>query len=151
GLKIIDPQKDVAIPTLAHQVLAERKRKTLLEEEMRILYVALTRARETLIVSAARKESPCRRILLDCAVLAGRPVPAWQLLQVQCPIDWVLWGLGDQPALQAQYLGFVFAGPCPDFFTVRRVGDEELKKCTRFIEAARQILLQTTLPEIPPD
>lgn len=151
GLKIIDPQKDVAIPTLAHQVLAERKRKTLLEEEMRILYVALTRAREKLIVSAARKESPCRRILLDCAVLAGRPVPAWQLLQVQCPIDWVLWGLGDRPALQAQYLGFVFAGPYPDFFTVRRVGGEELNECTRFIEATRQKLLQTTLPEIPPD
>lgn len=149
GLQIIDPRKDLAVPTLAHQVLAERKRKTLLEEEMRILYVALTRAREKLILAAGRKESACRRILQDCTVLATGPIPAWKLLDVRCPIDWLLYGLGNQPALQSLYLEDIPAAPASAFFTARRVDGRQIQECTQSIEAARQNRLDAALPAVP--
>lgn len=148
GVQVVEPDGAREIPTAAHQVFCERKRKTMLEEEMRILYVALTRAREKLIVAAGRKEAPCRKILEDCAVLGQQPVPGWKLLKVRCPIDWVLYGLGNRPALQGLFLEEAGSGPEAAFFTARRVGAEELREVTDFIEQSRQAHLAAVLPKI---
>ncbi len=146
GLAVIEPGRDVQIPTLVHQVISERRRKIMLEEELRILYVALTRAREKLILTAGRRESHCRRILEDCAASGEGPAAAWKLQQVCCPMDWILYGLGHRPAMRAAYLDEAAAGE-PSFFTVQRVGAEALREATEFIEQSRQAHLKADLPK----
>ncbi|WP_010093668.1 helicase-exonuclease AddAB subunit AddA [Ornithinibacillus scapharcae] len=48
--KYIDPVKRITYPTLFYHAITEEKRRELLAEEMRVLYVALTRAREKLVM-----------------------------------------------------------------------------------------------------
>ena len=50
GTKYIDPIKRIMYPTLFHVALNEKKKKEMLAEEMRVLYVALTRAKEKLVM-----------------------------------------------------------------------------------------------------
>lgn len=50
GTKYIDPIKRIMYPTLYFQAVNQKKKKELLAEEMRVLYVALTRAKEKLVM-----------------------------------------------------------------------------------------------------
>ena len=50
GSRYINPEKRLMYPTLAYHALKEAKRRELLAEEMRVLYVALTRAKEKLVM-----------------------------------------------------------------------------------------------------
>ncbi len=65
GLQIIDRESNSKLPSLAHQVIAERKLSTALAEEMRILYVATTRARDRLVLTASEKKSNCQDIIYN--------------------------------------------------------------------------------------
>lgn len=57
GPKAIDPVRRISYPTLAHQAIGQKMRKEMLAEEMRILYVALTRAKEKLIITGTVGDS----------------------------------------------------------------------------------------------
>lgn len=50
GTRWIDPKQRISVPTLLYLAIKERIRADALAEEMRVLYVALTRAREKLIL-----------------------------------------------------------------------------------------------------
>ncbi|WP_226038064.1 helicase-exonuclease AddAB subunit AddA [Aquibacillus saliphilus] len=50
GSKYIDPEKRIIYPTLAYHALKKEKQRELWAEEMRVLYVALTRAKEKLVM-----------------------------------------------------------------------------------------------------
>ncbi|MCP3026724.1 helicase-exonuclease AddAB subunit AddA [Halobacillus sp. A5] len=50
GSRYIDPQKRLMYPTLAYHAIKRVKLRELLAEEMRVLYVALTRAKEKLVM-----------------------------------------------------------------------------------------------------
>ncbi|MFC3040656.1 helicase-exonuclease AddAB subunit AddA [Virgibacillus xinjiangensis] len=50
--KYIDPIKRITYPTLFYHALRSEKKRELLAEEMRVLYVALTRAKEKLVMVA---------------------------------------------------------------------------------------------------
>src|SRR5690625_1978776 len=50
--KYIDPVKRITYPTLFYYAIREEKLRELLAEEMRVLYVALTRAKEKLVMVA---------------------------------------------------------------------------------------------------
>ena len=63
GLQIIDRESNSKLRSLAHEVIAEQKLLTTLAEEMRILYVATTRARDRLILTASQKQNNCRQII----------------------------------------------------------------------------------------
>lgn len=134
GLRAVCPHRNCRFPTLAWQVLRERKKKTMLEEEMRILYVALTRARDKLILTASCRRSQCARIVHESALLNTRPIPESRLLEVRRPIEWVLFGLGHQPPMREVFL----EGPPsdPTFFTVRCIDPQGLEECSRDIETA---------------
>ncbi len=57
GLKYVDPEKRVSHPTLLLHGMKQKLQDELLAEEMRILYVAMTRAREKLYLLASVKEA----------------------------------------------------------------------------------------------
>ena len=60
--KVLPPESRRRYPSAAHWLAAQREKRALLGEEMRLLYVALTRARDTLILTgtASKKDEATR-------------------------------------------------------------------------------------------
>ena len=77
GLQVIDQNSKSKLRSLAHEVIAEQKHSTALAEEMRILYVAATRARERLILVASQKQKTCSRIISNGYFFGDAPIPDW--------------------------------------------------------------------------
>lgn len=67
GAKIYDTARRLEYPGLVRSAIKQRLRREQLSEEMRLLYVALTRARERLIVTAAIKhpEEKMQKMMLQ--------------------------------------------------------------------------------------
>lgn len=101
GPKIYDLERGVVYPTLKHQLLKEQLRLEALAEEMRLLYVALTRAREQLIVTAATRDLAAAlenwRSAVPGAGEEGPLSPACRA-QARTFLDWVGPALLAQPA-----------------------------------------------------
>ena len=62
GPKFIDSEKRIEFPTLAKEAIKLKLETEMISEEMRVLYVALTRAKEKLIITGTTKdyEKSCR-------------------------------------------------------------------------------------------
>jgi ATP-dependent helicase/nuclease subunit A len=103
GLQIIDRKSNSKLRSLAHQVIAEHKLSTIMAEEMRILYVATTRARDRLILSACEKQKHCRDLVCNGFLSGTEPVPDWQLRRCRSPLDWILYGLSDMKDLHEAF------------------------------------------------
>lgn len=88
ALRLIDTEngRSVKRDTLARVVLSQRIRREQTAEEMRILYVAMTRAKRKLILTA------CLRKPEERLELAQRRPSAWQVLRCSCPAQWLLMG-----------------------------------------------------------
>ncbi len=88
GLCAVDAEKRVRYPTAAKRAIASKCISDSLSEEMRVLYVALTRARDRLIMTYASKtlekdiaDIVCRMDVGDKELLTA---------DVVCPGEWVL-------------------------------------------------------------
>ena len=57
GINRIDRQRRIEYPTIARLAIQSKLKSEMLAEEMRILYVALTRAREKLVITATFKDA----------------------------------------------------------------------------------------------
>ncbi len=138
GLQVIEPRSNTRLRSLAHEVISEKRLATTLAEEMRILYVATTRARERLILTAAQKRTDGGRILANGLLLGGDTIPAWLLKPCKNALEWVLYGLSDQRVLHQ-----VFGTDLVDntrnqgLFDFRLQGDRELKDLSRFVLTLR--------------
>ncbi|NLF80156.1 MAG: helicase-exonuclease AddAB subunit AddA [Clostridia bacterium] len=88
GPLLAERDKGRKYPTLAHTAVADRLRELAIAEEMRIYYVALTRAKERLILSAAARNLSSRPAKWaeagDGAQLDGAYV-----LAARTPLDWL--------------------------------------------------------------
>jgi len=91
GPYFVDPGARVSHPTAAWHVVRERLRREQLAEEMRILYVAMTRARERLILtgSAGRLEQAVLR-WSHAAAGDGETLPVPVLAEAESFLDWVM-------------------------------------------------------------
>ena len=88
GLTAVDPQNRVRFPTLAKRAIALKTTTDSISEELRVLYVALTRARDRLIMTYASDNLDG-----ELSDLANRiAISPRQLLtaDVHCPGQWVL-------------------------------------------------------------
>ena len=56
GIKYKDNEKQIEYPTLTKEAIKIKSKKEVISEEMRVLYVALTRAKEKLIITGTIKE-----------------------------------------------------------------------------------------------
>ncbi len=99
GVQIVDRVSNSKLRSLAHEVVAEKKLSTALAEEMRILYVATTRAKDRLILTASQERTNCAQIITDGFFFSGEPIPHWQLRDCQNPLQWLLYGLSNQKVL----------------------------------------------------
>ncbi|MBW8036392.1 MAG: hypothetical protein FVQ79_12385, partial [Planctomycetes bacterium] len=100
GLQVIHPESKNRLTSIAHQIIAQKKRDAMYAEEMRILYVAITRARERLYLSASTKISKCEQLVTAAAILSDQPLQDWQLMSAKSPLDWILYGLAHTENLQ---------------------------------------------------
>ena len=88
GPKGLDRERMVEYPTLARRAVARQLEREMMAEELRLLYVAMTRAREKLILSIALSQG--QRALERLAGEAASPVPPAALERQQSVGAWVL-------------------------------------------------------------
>lgn len=89
GMKTPAGKRNVILPSLNHEVVVEQRRRATLAEELRLLYVAMTRAREHLILSAAVAKPA--EALERWAVWKqiGGGLPAWMRFEANSHLDWL--------------------------------------------------------------
>ncbi|MEC5423665.1 helicase-exonuclease AddAB subunit AddA [Virgibacillus sp. C22-A2] len=88
--KFIDPVKRITYPTLFYHALQQEKTRELLAEELRVLYVALTRAKEKLVmvgnVASFEKKQQKWQKMVDHAEWV---LPAHFRIDAKTYLDWV--------------------------------------------------------------
>ncbi len=90
GLPVVDPELRITYPTVAYTAIARRLHMDMLAEEMRILYVALTRAREKLILVGSVKDlGKTAASWCECVTLQNWPLPDFGLASARCFMDWI--------------------------------------------------------------
>ncbi len=86
--KITNLKLRIRYPGLCYEALKQKKRTILRSEEMRILYVAMTRPKDYLIMTyAAEKPEP---VLTRLRPGAGCPAAEWATVKAGCLGDWIL-------------------------------------------------------------
>ncbi|MCP4710227.1 MAG: helicase-exonuclease AddAB subunit AddA [Planctomycetes bacterium] len=100
GLRVVDNVTQNRWTTLAHHLTAKNIQQRLLTEEMRILYVAMTRARERLILTAGFDLAKHRAKWKTWRYHRDTNLPEFLLASAQSPIDWLGPALASHPDLQ---------------------------------------------------
>jgi ATP-dependent helicase/nuclease subunit A len=88
GLAVIDEEKRVRYPSLAHRIAAERIRRQILAEELRVLYVATTRAGERLFLIGTTKPAALETWQATFTGHVG-PLPPQSLVGALTQLDWI--------------------------------------------------------------
>ncbi len=106
GSDFVDTKIRVRYPTLPRDIVASQAKSELFSEEMRLLYVALTRAREKLIVTSTFKQTK-----------SGLPLPLYDsknrvrsayVKSKKCFRDWIIAAIATHPDAKnlREYFGF---------------------------------------------
>ncbi len=138
GLRVVDAHSNSKLRSLAHQVIGEKKRAVTLAEEMRVLYVALTRAKDRLILTAAQKQTDCAKVLRQGLLLADPTVPDWLLKTSNNCLEWLLYGLADQRPLHEAFVTGL-AEPAGDegLFGLTVLRGDDLNELSRYVKTLR--------------
>ena len=88
GPRVVDLARRVRYPSLSRMAISMRQEREALSEEMRLLYVALTRAKERLFVTAALKDP--ERELEKLRALSRPPIPPETLLRAGSMASWMM-------------------------------------------------------------
>lgn len=129
GPKCRDLARGVQYPTVQRQAVAVRARREAVSEELRVLYVALTRAKEKLIITAASARLAPE--LQKWATLARMDkLPAYALANMRSVLPWILIPLLRHPAAGClrELAGCTLAPDfdAPDVFDIRVLIPEAL-------------------------
>lgn len=88
GPKYTDAARGIEYPTLARRAVAHRLERELLSEELRLLYVAMTRARERLFMTCAVPDP--EKKLSKLSISASPKMPAQTLVSMHSLSDWLI-------------------------------------------------------------
>lgn len=88
GPKLTDTERGIEYPTLARNAIARRMERETLSEELRLLYVAMTRARERLFISCVLPDP--EKTIAKLRQGVASPMPASPLLAMQAPAHWLI-------------------------------------------------------------
>jgi ATP-dependent helicase/nuclease subunit A len=128
GLEVPDRRHGVKLTSPAHQLIRQSARQIAIAEEMRILYVAMTRARDRLILTASREAEGCRKILNRLPQLDI--VPDWILLDAASHLDWMLAALARSDAVDQMVDSESQKVFEEDLFVASRIGKDQLNALT---------------------
>ncbi len=151
GLQVIEPQRRARFNSFNYEIIRTKQERQTLAEEMRILYVALTRARERLVLCASVKSDRCRDVVAQGALTSDGPIPGWMAAGAHCHFDWLLYGLAHSRPLQQRFLETVTADRSDKLYQLHCVNRDQLNQMTQGILHLRNTRSQArTLPEIKP-
>ena len=152
GMEMVDPDRHTRCSSVMQTAIRKAIRRDTLGEEIRILYVAMTRAREKLIltgivsdkdrieetmrlqedteIQTAAGETP-EAAVHDQRIQLQKPLSYHRLVSAKCPLDWVM-----------------MAAPSGKVLTIREVRAEEMADRTmqsnveadRMVDALRQMI-----------
>ena len=88
GVQVYDIDLDYRYPTIARNAIAAKRAANARSEELRILYVGMTRAKQRLIMTYC---SDMPKVLAKVAGTVENPLPPSVSQSVSCPGDWVLY------------------------------------------------------------
>ena len=88
GLSVADTGNRVRYPGISKRAIASKSVRESLSEEMRVLYVAMTRARDRLIMTYASKD--LQKELQDLALRMDVSGTEYLTRDVVCPGEWIL-------------------------------------------------------------
>ncbi len=97
GPKFIDPDLRVTYPTAIREIMKRQLDREMLSEELRVLYVALTRAREQLIVIGTKKNAQKYLYSMGMGAELGGRIPPYKLLSAKSYLDWFVMALITHP------------------------------------------------------
>ena len=115
GPKVVDLEGGLKYPSLAHRAVRQALLQETLAEEMRILYVALTRAKEKLILVGTTDVEKIAKLGSRAAQSPGWALPEDLLAGADSCLDWLI------PALARHRDGECLRGPAP-------LGDDEVAR-----------------------
>jgi ATP-dependent helicase/nuclease subunit A len=139
GLRIIDADTNSRLDSLGFQVIEEHARHKSLAEEMRILYVAMTRAIDRLVLVGGIDKKNCQNILTASSFFDGA-LPHWRLSCCKSHLDWLLSALGNQPILHKTFqTGLSIQTAADDLFDVRLYTQPELEKLSALIRNTKRV------------
>ena len=84
----VDTKRSIKYPTVARTALERRLRREAKAEELRVLYVAMTRAKEKLVMVCAR--AGAAKHLADLCAVTSCPVRSETVEEQRCMADWIL-------------------------------------------------------------
>ncbi len=149
GLQVIDRKSNSRLNSLAHQVIAEQRIAKLLAEEMRILYVATTRAKDRLILTSCQKRNHCRDFVSNGFFFGEQSIPDWQLRACQNPLDWILFALSDQEVLHKAFeTGLTKEAQHDDLFGLKLYSQTELEQFSRYVLQIKSGKLRQFAPPV---
>ncbi len=92
GMNYVDLSQRVKCRTLRRNVLSAKMQADNMAEELRVLYVAMTRAKEKLILTGtlAEPEEKCQKAALMQSMRKGNTLSAYELLNASCYWDFLL-------------------------------------------------------------
>jgi ATP-dependent helicase/nuclease subunit A len=96
GIKAVDRERLIEYPTALHRWCARSALEASLAEELRVWYVAMTRARERLILVGSEHSKTVSR-LRQVAEAGGKAVGPLQLLAARSPLHWLIAAQGTMP------------------------------------------------------
>lgn len=99
GVKVITPDERAKVDSLGYQVIAQRKKESDLREQMRILYVAMTRPEQKLLLFGLQKAGTARDVIYKGAFCGDETIPSWQIYSCSSLLQWILYGLSDSGKL----------------------------------------------------
>ena len=93
GPKRVDPQRRIEYATISRMSVQNKLTSEMLAEELRVLYVAMTRAREKLIITATLKDAEKELGKLSATGIArtsGEKIPPQVLEEAKSVAEWIL-------------------------------------------------------------
>ena len=91
GIDAVDPERRVKSPTILKKVMQNELHKETLAEELRVLYVALTRAKEKLIMTGTVNDFEKKELSYqNLMVRKADRLPYSRLISAKSYMDWVL-------------------------------------------------------------
>ncbi len=147
GTDIYQEELRVRYPSILKKAIRTKKQEQARSEELRVLYVAMTRAVDRLIMTYAAKN--VEKKLREYALFAAKPMPQFCTTQARCPGDWVL-----MTAIQRTEAGELFAHAMPcDAARVSaypweiRLHTQVARTMADVAETAKEAAPETALPD----
>ncbi|MBK5241028.1 helicase-exonuclease AddAB subunit AddA [Clostridium sp.] len=91
GPDFVDPVRRISYPTVLKEALKKTIRIESLSEEMRVLYVAFTRAKEKLIITGAMRNIEKNLIRMSSVLSeSGEKLGEYEILKAKSYLDWIV-------------------------------------------------------------